>query len=649
MKFLGLSIQGLRSYVGDHVFHFPVGKGTYFVTGDNRKYPRLRANGTGKSAIWDVLCWVFYGKSTRGQIAGDMANWTREYVSIGALDFEIRGINYSITRTFDPNSLTLQVGNAKPKTVEQVTIDSLIGFSYELFLATVVMSQFGTSFLELGPAKKLEWVSTVLGLDVWTDRSDAAKANAKAYKGKRDGCRDEVTRFDSELESLRRNYELERRRDDAWAETNAQSLASARGAHDRATQAYDQAKAVLAGLHTRKLEEIDCVRELEQQQSEVERRVEEYARVLRRTHTDLENLDHDQDDLEGTKRILEGCGGECPTCTQGLQSKTLERVLAGLDEQIEALEHKRGPIRADVARYNDAIRQDNATRDEYSAGLRARRDGLELLGRDISAADRRSVGAGRDLTAAADRANAAGETVSPHTGALEQLLKDIKLADLDRTTAECERVLHEGDRLEAIQLSDYFKDARLWVCEGAMGEFAAVMSGALEQLGLVGWDVLCDLEKPNKKGKGTQRGFQVLIRSPDAPDWVPWESWCGGETQRLVNAGSVAFADLACSRMGISPSMEVWDEQTQHLSPEGVSDLLAYLHARARRLDRQIFLVDHRSVGAGEFAGSYVVIMDNNGSRIESDQTRRNERCDQVLSKASGRRRFSELQATGTT
>ncbi len=75
MKLLGLSIQGLRSFVGDHVFHFPVGAGTYFVGGDNRKYPEISPNGCGKSAIWDVLCWVLFGKSTRGQIAGDVANW----------------------------------------------------------------------------------------------------------------------------------------------------------------------------------------------------------------------------------------------------------------------------------------------------------------------------------------------------------------------------------------------------------------------------------------------------------------------------------------------------------------------------------------------------------------------------------------------
>jgi len=71
-------------------------------------------------------------------------------------------------------------------------------------------------------------------------------------------------------------------------------------------------------------------------------------------------------------------------------------------------------------------------------------------------------------------------------------------------------------------------------------------------------------------------------------------------------------------RAGLESKIEFYDELSQHLSTEGIEDMLITLHERAVTYNRQIWVVDHHSMSYADFSGTTVVVKDKNGSHIES-------------------------------
>jgi len=135
-------------------------------------------------------------------------------------------------------------------------------------------------------------------------------------------------------------------------------------------------------------------------------------------------------------------------------------------------------------------------------------------------------------------------------------------------------------------------------------------------LGLEGWKIKLDVERQNASG-GVSKGFAVLVQSPHSSEMVPWESWSGGENGRMRMAVSMGLMNLILGKKGIQTNIEVYDEPTQHLSPEGVMDLLNTLRERSLAVHKTIFLVDHSMLDFGGFNGYINIIKNDNGSTIE--------------------------------
>jgi DNA repair exonuclease SbcCD ATPase subunit len=161
-----------------------------------------------------------------------------------------------------------------------------------------------------------------------------------------------------------------------------------------------------------------------------------------------------------------------------------------------------------------------------------------------------------------------------------------------------------------------FKRVRLFIIEETLRALELEVNNALASLGLVDWQVEFDVERENKSG-GVTKGFVVFIRCPSNPEPVRWESWSGGETQRLQLAGDFGLANLIMLQAGLTNTIEFYDEPSNHLSDEGLVDLAETLHQRASEDGKRIILVDHRMPDFGDFAGVITVTKDEEGSTIE--------------------------------
>ena len=162
-----------------------------------------------------------------------------------------------------------------------------------------------------------------------------------------------------------------------------------------------------------------------------------------------------------------------------------------------------------------------------------------------------------------------------------------------------------------------FRHVRLVAILRAIDVLEIEVNSALEQLGLIGWKVKFDVERETKS-KTITKGFHVSFYPPNTSKPIPWESWSGGESQRLRIAGRIAISNMILQYRGVRPSLEVWDEPTQYLSQEGITDLVNALKQRAYDLGVQIWLTDHRSYDLGGFSGYAFVEKTKQGSEIKT-------------------------------
>ena len=187
-------------------------------------------------------------------------------------------------------------------------------------------------------------------------------------------------------------------------------------------------------------------------------------------------------------------------------------------------------------------------------------------------------------------------------------------------TAELSKLQHEYDTFEASMLATQywkngFKRIRLFFIQQILGSLQIEIQAAIDSLGLTGWKVQLTTESLTKS-ETVKLGVQIHITSPQGAKGE-WSIWSGGEAQRLRRAIAIGVASLIQRAAGVYYPLEVWDEPTAGLSPEGVEDLLETLQYRAEVLGKQVWVVDHSALTYAGFSEIWSAQRDNkSGTKI---------------------------------
>jgi len=612
-----LIIENFGSFRTQQRFKFPKEPGLYFMRGENRQEPRLGANGAGKSTIWKALCWVLWGKTANGLKAGDVGSWGMKKGTEVRLCFRSEtGNHFALVKTWRPNTWTLaNIFDATPVDLTKDDTNPLLAMlklTFEPFLQSIYMAQRGEMFLDLKPEPKAQLFSSVMGLDRWLDYSSTASTRASDQ--------DRTTRrLESEQAELKGRLEAADFKD---LRTEADAFEGER--HDKLAQiTLEHAKIMrLAKAAKQSLEDAD---ESEARAfSESKGLVEKRDAAFDRREAALKKLRHSEDKVLGLsrdlthatehyERILDREG--CPTCgvKPGRSDQTrLEEEAGGCLEKIGAeLRQAQG--------FEKALRQ----------ALDEAEDDLKRLDAEHQKVIDRSSQASEKLRSA----RIAHQTEEKRLDSLEdeaarlegaknpfQAMMQERGQRLNQVREEFEQVQgrlnqsHERHALYNFWVRG-FKEVRLQLISEALDELEIEVNSELMALGLVDWELRFAVDAETKKGT-MSRGFTVSVLSPDNEERVPWESWSGGESQRLRIAAQCGLSNLIRARTGCDMPLEVWDEPTEGLSEEGITDLLGALNERAHRERRAIWVVDHRALGYGGFAGTVTIIKDDRGSRV---------------------------------
>lgn len=612
---LALMIENFRSFKGQQKFDFPSQPGLYFMQGVNEVEPRLGGNACGKTTIWEALTWCLYGVTSDGLKAGDVCNWhASKGVKVAFVFLAGNGEPCKIERTWGPISWTLH--DADDDRVIDLTKDAsnpvlaLLRLELEPWLNAVVTAQDRPMFLDLKQEAQAGLFSEVMGLERWVEYSQRASKKASAQDGITRELEREYAKLSGELEALLRQDFSEAH--DDWEIARAKKLLGLEHEHKEGMAKREKLKAELAVA-----QEAEGAAREKVRAEPADPELGPLYREMKREHRELEDkLLQEKQALSAIQSHLDALttSGKCPTCGHGLSHAEVreeERKAVRAVEAVEAMIRKLKDLEARVAKSLDELGEKlEKEGDRLEANQRRQEDAA----RAVSGARRALELQDRELDRIEERAEELEREANPYKEMARQATRNAS-----RLRAALGAVQERLDASNArYALLSYwvrgFKELRLQQIAEALTELEIEVNSAVTALGLVDWELRFAVDKEGKGG-GIQRGFNVMVRSPHNPQPTPWKAWSGGEKQRLRLAGNMGLADLIRNRTGTALNLEVWDEPTKGLSPQGIHDLLESLKARALREGRTIFVTDHKAHDFGGFAGTATIYKRPSGSK----------------------------------
>lgn len=603
---LSLTIQNFRSFTKPQRFVFPQQPGLYFMRGENRAEPRLEANGAGKSTVWDALCWVKYGRTTSGLKSGDVANWlTTKGVRVAYEYADAEGEVHTLVRTWGPISLQLDGVD--------VGKDAGHELDYVPFLHSILMAQGQPMFLDLKAEPQAALFTEVLNLDAWLERSKRASTSASALDLRVRQAEQRVAGFAGRLQAFLPGASQEEH--DAWEQKRVERIAAVR----KALQEGDPQWTRQNTANKARQRECTAAWERTRQQGDVLRHAESKADATRHALTRAKAITTEAKRAHAAlnAKPLPEYGSKCEHCGHTLDAaamkehrhRRVQELQASKNAVDDAVDAERRAVEAVAASEAYVTRTQQAYDDLHGHST--------ALEHELGALRQAQMELEKRLTQLDDELGELEHATNPHARALAEARAAREAAETELATASTElNALRERYALCALWVKG-FKEVRLRAIQAALVELELEANSALVQLGLLDWTLMFSVEKETKAG-AMSRGFDVSVASPAQQRPMPWAAWSGGEAQRLRIGTTMGLSDLIRNRMGIDYPLEVWDEPTAGLSAQGVDDLLHSLRDRAVQERRQIWVVDHRSLSFGGFAGTVLVVKDAQGSRLEA-------------------------------
>lgn len=608
LRFDELEIEHFRSFSAKQVFKLAPAPGLWFLEGENLVEPQLGSNGSGKSSLWGALCWIIYGCTAKGLRNPDIKPWVGKGVPKGTLRVTIDGQPHTITRVAKTNGLTIDGKECGPGDAAK-----LIGLSFEAFVNTLYIAQGAPLFFDKTPAEKLQLLTEVLALDRWEERSSKAASKVRELEGLEREMRGELEGLEV---ALTNNEELITRARASMEEWEREKEA-------RAREAKQKIKTLTAELQTaqKKLDEasLKCegawirLREMREDVKTLRKNADSARRQYAEAEARFADLKRQKARAEASLAEL-GRAKTCPTCGQPIKQKDVSAHRKEIEGDLEGLEREIGKgISPKVkALYEGAVE----ALDNFEADLtRAERE-TDALQSQINVLQPNVQRLKAALAAAQDALNADGTSSNPYAEQLQNLRR--QKSQLNEKIDDLREDLQKAaQRIERTKFwVKGFKDVALYLIEEVLVELEAVTSTILGEVGLVGWDVRYAMERETKSGT-VKRGITVTMAPPgEGPSSVRWESWSGGEEQRLRIVGAVALSEVLLRHAGISSNLEIFDEPAKFISGAGVQDLCEYLKDRAKSQDKTIWLVDHLIEESSVFAGTVTVQKTKKGSVI---------------------------------
>lgn len=613
VRFLNLTIENFCRIREEQSVPFEkIGNGLHYVRGINDVNKRLGSNGASKSTIWNAFSWVLYGKTLAGLHTGDIKPRGTKLTPRVVLTFarKLPGKKervFQLERIGKTNGLKLN-----GKHIAQDAVLSALPISWENFQHTLILGQGRPLFFDLKAQGKMQVFSDLLGLEKWHSLSSRARKITNDHIAEAAGDVRAMEQTARILNNVKERFAYNVNKSQEW-EADQEAVA-----RERSRKQHDIKKALEKSQTD--FDEADAkydfaAMELKAVRKQLTEKRGKLVTLERESAKHSLNTDAVIKEIARENASLKVKGDSCPTCGASLKGTGLERHQKLVRTKVRKLKKRKEEL---IVIENRAAKALASGEKEVDALAKSEQ---KFLDDTVQFSDARMTASRQvqDLTKElAKYKRPADEDAprNPYEEAVRQLRtqKNELVSEWRASKDHRDMVLKKADL--AKYWIDGFKQIRLYLIDETLQEISAVCETLLADVGLAGWRIKFAIERETKKG--TTEGLNVLIHDPDTDAAVKWDSWSGGEAQRLRLVGSVALAQVLLRRASVEVDFLVLDEPTRGLSSEGIEDTVDFLHDHAAD-GRQIFYVDHHTVESTRFASVLKVHRKKAGVRIISE------------------------------
>ncbi len=603
-----IRMQNFKSFSGKHFLTFPKEPGLYHITGENLYNPRLGANGAGKTTLIDAVQWCLHGSSTRGLKAGDIVTWGKNK-TIVEIYLKIKNKKRLVCRGQNPNFLELN-----GKTITQDELTAILKLDKESFNFAIVIPQFNKSFFDLTSTTKLNLFSQLMNLDWWLERSADAANVTKGLDNLINSLTNTIHNQKIAIENV--NFDIAQLKDKKKMYEDA-SIEHYEDLKDQRLVAGNEDTRITAKiikLSTQIKKALKKQKLTKTKIATINNDISGINKNVRLYENNLLKINLKLDDLKSSSiKLKEVRSNFCPICGQHVNKEYVKEHLKPIKDKIQNLKLSKFKDTDDIEKLEWAwniatksLKLNEKRWTEVTIKLDKKRSKQTTLEHKRIVTKNLYDNLHKQMQVEKEREN-------PFTDLLKTKLTDKKGIRVNLKATRVDKIQAEKE-YEAINFwISGFKRVRLYIIEQALKNLELEINNNFATLGLTDWSVEFDIERETK-ARGVSRGFNVFLKSPKHDKPVLWEAWSGGETGRLRIAGDLGLANLILEHNGLESAIEFHDEPSEHMTTEGIDDMLETLYQRAHNLGKKIWLIDHETTNFGGFSGVVKVTMDKKGN-----------------------------------
>jgi len=582
-----ISIEGFRCFKERIDIEFPATGGLRYLTGRNLIEPSLGANGAGKSTVWDALCWCLYGVSVRGERAADLKTWHWNGRPNVIVSLYIDDQQHIIDRTGSPDTLLLD-----GVICQQNAVDNLLGMSRSRFLQSVLHGQACKLFLDMKVPERGELLDDMMNLGFWMQMAGFASKKYSALYGQEinlnSGLQYDKGQVEASLVQIDQLTPLET----AWTKQlqteikeAQEQLRRASTAKDRLDTQIDALKQRVANLHIP-----DMQAEL-QTQSDTLGNIAAALNIATQRH----------DNLIAERSFLTE-HASCPTCKQKIGAAFMKARTAELHTKIG------NALQVVQARQTDHDFMRQQTH-ELRARLHAASENSLGILHQIAELEGDARGHWLNSEEAKRKLQRLRTTTdNPYTTSIRQIEATAEQIVSQITARETQLANLRTEMAKVHYWTQGFRRVRLFLINRILATLELEANAAASVLGIGDWTIKITADVDSKRPG-------IRIAATNAAGIGAYHSYSPGEAQRLKLAVDIGLSSLIQNMAGISYDLEVWDEPTEHLSNEGITDLIECLQHRADITGKMLWLVDHHTTDH-PFDETWTVVKRATGSEV---------------------------------
>jgi len=513
-------------------------------------------NGTGKSALLNIVSYALYGSALTNIKKDNLINRTNDKNMLVTVEFEKDGVDYRIERGRRPNVLKFYVSGQQQQAADesqgdsretQAAIEKLLNMSHTMFQHIVALNTYTLPFLSLRANEQREIIEQLLGITLLSEKADALKERIRASK-------EAITQAEADIRAqVDANKRIEEqitaleRRQTLWQQKHTTDIEELQLAYDQLNQINIDAE-ILA--HRALTDYSQRQQKITQLTSDIRRTETE----ITREHKTLARLDREIAALENHK---------CHACGQDFHDHKQAQTLA--ERRQDRIESER-LIAADEAEF---VKLQNQLTELGELGTRP----TVFYDRESDAIEHRATLAGLQQQITTKLAE-----TDPY---LEQIaeMRDTALVEInyERINELVQVREHEEFLLKLLTNKDSF--IRKKIIDQNLNYLNTRLGYYLEKIGL-----------PHQVAFKNDLSVEITELGRD----LDFDNLSRGERNRLILSLSWAFRDVYESLYHKMNLLFVDELVDSGLDASGMESSLAILKKISRDARKSIWLVSHR-------------------------------------------------------